>query len=275
MNFIEFVRTKLFLRHFLLSIVLTAIIISVILGMLKWYTHHGESYKVPSLLGLTPEQIDQLTTIDYFDVTIIDSVFDSRQPKGTVLIQEPVPGTYVKMGRKVYLTTVAVLPERVKMPNLIDLTLRQAKSTIETYGLRLGQINYVPDIAANAVLGQFHKGREIDPGYELLKGSVIDLKVGKETGSGRYQVPNLIGKTREEAEAILTRYYFVIGDETFEDNADPATARVYSQHPPANQSEFLNPGSPVNLTFRDPEKFNFDEYLESLNEEDEVQELIE
>lgn len=275
MNFIEFVRTKLFVRHFILSIILSAVIISVILGMLKWYTHHGESYKVPSLLGLTPEQIDQLTTIDYFDVIIIDSVFDSRQPKGTVLIQEPVAGTYVKKGRKVYLTTVAVLPEQIKMPNLIDLTLRQAKATIETYGLRLGQINYVPDIAANAVLAQFYKGREVDPGHELLKGSVIDLRVGKETGSGRYQVPNLIGKTRAEAMEILTRYYFVVGDETFEDDADPATARVYSQTPSAKQAEFLNPGSPVNLTYRDPEKFNFDEYLESLSEEEEVQEMTE
>lgn len=275
MNFIEFVRTKLFFRHFLLSVILTAIIISVILGMLKWYTHHGESYKVPSLLGLTPEQIDQLTTIDYFDVIIIDSVFDSRQPKGTVLIQDPVPNTYVKKGRKVYLTTVAVLPEQIKMPNLIDLTLRQAKATIETYGLRLGQVNYVPDIAANAVLAQFYKGHAVTPGHELLKGSVIDLRVGKETGSGRYQIPDLIGKTREEAIGILTRYYFVVGDETFEDNADPSTARVFSQSPAANESEFLNPGSPVNLTFRDPAKFDFDEYLESLSGDEEVQEMSE
>lgn len=275
MNFIEFVKTKIFLRHFLLSVILTAIIISVILGMLKWYTHHGESYKVPLLVGLTPQQIEQLTTIDNFEVIIIDSVFDSRQPRGTILIQDPVPGTYVKKGRKVYLTTVAVLPEQIKMPNLIDLTLRQAKATIETYGLRLGQINYVPDIAANAVLAQFYKGRSVEPGFELLKGSVIDLRVGKETGSGRYQVPNLVGKTRQEAEAILHRYYFVVGDESFEDGADPATARVYSQSPSADQSEFLNPGSPINLIYKDPAKFDFDEYLESLSNEDEVLEMSE
>lgn len=264
MNFIEFIRTKLFVRHFLLSIAITAVIISLILSLLKWYTHHGEAYKVPSLVGLTPDQITQLTTVENFDVIIIDSVFDSRQPKGTVLIQDPTPGTFVKKNRKIYLTTVAVLPEQIKMPNLVDLTLRQAKATIETYGLRLGQINYVPDIAANAVLAQFYKGVEIDPGHELLKGSVIDLKVGEQTGTGKYQVPFLIGKTKAEAEALLKRYFFVVGDETFEDGADPATARVYSQSPAADQSEFLNAGQPVNLVYRDPAKFNFDEYLESL-----------
>lgn len=267
MTFIEFVRTKVFLRHFLLSVIITAVIISVILGLLKWYTHHGEAYKVPSLIGLTPEQIDQLTTIDNFEVIIIDSVFDSRQPKGTVLIQDPVSGSFVKKNRKIYLTTVAVLPEQVKMPNLVDLTLRQAKATIETYGLKLGNINYVPDIAANAVLGQFHKGREIEPGKELLKGSVIDLRVGEEAGSGRYQMPFLIGKTREEALSLIKRYYFTVGDETFEDEADPETAKVYSQSPSANQNEFFNAGQPVNLIYRDPEKFDFEEYLESLSPE--------
>ena len=190
MNFIEFIKTKLFLRHFILSVVLSAAIITIILTMLKGYTHHGESYVVPSLVGLLPEQIEQLETINNFEVLIIDSVFDSRQPKGTVLIQEPVAGAHVKKSRKIYLTTVAVLPEQIKMPNLVDLTLRQAKATIETYGLRLGEINYVPDIATNAVLAQSYKGRAIEPGDELLKGSVIDLKVGEETG----KLPEMLDK---------------------------------------------------------------------------------
>lgn len=236
----------------------------MVLGLLKWYTHHGEAFKVPSLVGLTPEQIDQLTTIDNFNIIVIDSVFDSRQPKGTVLIQDPVQGTYVKKGRKIYLTTVAVLPERINMPNLVDLTLRQAKATIETYGLKLGQVNYVPDIAANAVLSQYYKGRVIEPGYELMKGSVIDLKVGEAVGSGKYAVPFVIGKTRDEAEKLLHKSYFIIGEETFEDGATPATAKVYSQSPRPEDNELLNAGQPVNLIYRDPEKFDFEEYLETL-----------
>lgn len=93
-------------------------------------------------------------------------------------------------------------------------------------------------------------------------------------GNGKYQVPFVVGKTREEAEAILRKFYFVIGDESFEDNANPETARVYSQSPSADQGEFLNPGQPVNLIYRDPEKFDFDEYLESLQNK-ESNEIIE
>lgn len=262
MNFFEFLQTRVFIRHFIISVILTVAIVALVLGMLKWYTHHGESVDVPSLIGLTPDQISQLETIDNFEVIVVDSVFDARQPRGSVIIQDPLPGSHVKFHRKIYLTTVAVLPEQVSMPNLIDLTLRQASATLETYNLVLGNISYVPDIAANAVLGQFYKNKEIQPGTAILKGSVISLKVGQGVGNGRFQVPFLIGKTKSDAQHLLARYYLTVGDEVFEDNADPETARVYSQTPSYVRGLMLNAGQPVNLVYRDPAVFDFDAYLE-------------
>ncbi|PKP04557.1 MAG: hypothetical protein CVU14_00160 [Bacteroidetes bacterium HGW-Bacteroidetes-9] len=262
MNFFEFLQTRVFIKHFIISVILTIAIVTLVLGMLKWYTHHGESVDVPSLIGLTPEQISQLETIDNFEVIIVDSVFDARQPRGSVIIQDPLPGSHVKLHRKIYLTTVAVLPEQVSMPNLVDLTLRQASATLETYNLVLGNINYVPDIAANAVLGQFYKNKEIQPGTSILKGSIISLRVGQGVGNGRFQVPFLIGKTKSEAQQLLARYYLTVGDEVFEDDADPETARVYSQTPSYVRGLMLNAGQPVNLVYRDPAVFDFDAYLE-------------
>ncbi len=262
MNFFEFLQTRVFIKHFIISVILTIAIVALVLGMLKWYTHHGESVDVPSLIGLTPEQISQLETIDNFEVIIVDSVFDARQPRGSVIIQDPLPGSHVKLHRKIYLTTVAVLPEQVSMPNLVDLTLRQASATLETYNLVLGNINYVPDIAANAVLGQFYKNKEIQPGTSILKGSIISLRVGQGVGNGRFQVPFLIGKTKSEAQQLLARYYLTVGDEVFEDDADPETARVYSQTPSYVRGLMLNAGQPVKLVYRDPAVFDFDAYLE-------------
>lgn len=262
MNFTEFIQTRVFVKHFILTVVLTLIIISLVLGALRWYTHHGESVAVPALLGLTPEQISQLETIDDFEVIVVDSVFDSRQIKGSVIIQDPLPGSRVKRLRKIYLTTVAVLPEQVSMPNLVDLTLRQASATLETYGLKLGSISYVPDIAANAVLGQFYKNREIQPGVSILKGSVIALRVGQSMGNGRFRIPFLVGKTRQEAMDLLKRNFLTIGDEVFEENADPETARVYTQSPEFSRGLMLNAGQQISLVYRDPALFDFDTYLD-------------
>jgi beta-lactam-binding protein with PASTA domain len=263
MNFLEFIRTRVFVRNFLLSVALTILVITLILWALKWYTHHGESMIVPSLIGLTPDQIEQLETISDLEVIIVDSVFDSRMPRGSVLIQDPIPGSKVKRNRKVYLTTVAVMPEKVTMPDLVDLTLRQASATLETYGLKLGKVNYVPDIAANAVLGQFHKNQTIEPGFEILKNSVIDLRVGQSFGGGRFQLPFLIGKTRQQALDLLNNNLLTIGEEIYEDDADPETARVYSQSPSYTQGRLLNAGQPVSLVFRDPSLFDFETHLQS------------
>ncbi|MEA5109830.1 hypothetical protein SDC9_28169 [bioreactor metagenome] len=264
MNFFEFIQTRVFVRHFIVSVVLTILIVSLVLWALKWYTHHGESIAVPSLVGLTPEQISQLETITDFEVIIVDSVFDSRMPKGSVIIQDPLPGSNVKRHRKIYLTTVAVMPEKVSMPDLVDLSLRQATATLETYGLKLGNISYVPDIAANAVLGQYYRGSTIEPGFEILKGSVIELKVGQRVGGTRFQVPFLIGKTRQEALQLLRNRYLGPGEEVFEDNADAETARVYTQTPSYVRGLLLNAGQTVNLVFRDPDRFDFDAYLQTM-----------
>lgn len=262
MNFIQFIQTRVFLKQFILSVVITAAVITLVLSTLNLYTHHGESVIVPTLIGLTPDQIEQLETIDNFEIIVVDSVFDSSLPRGSVIIQDPLPGSNVKQHRKIYLTTIAVLPEKVSMPNLVDLTLRQASATLETYGLVLGNVNYVPDIAANAVLGQFYKSREIDPGTSVLKGSVISLKVGQSMGGGRFQVPFLLGKSQSEAHRLLQQNYLQVGDETFEEDADPSTARVYSQSPSYVRGLMLNAGQQVSLVFRDPEVFDFDAYLD-------------
>ncbi|HAH59843.1 MAG: PASTA domain-containing protein [Lentimicrobium sp.] len=261
MNFFQFLQTRVFLRNFAASVVITVILAALVLWMLKGYTHHGEAVTVPSLLGLMPNQLNQLETIDNFDVIIVDSVYDARLPKGSVAIQDPLPGSKVKMNRKIYLTLVSTLPEKVAMPNLIDLTLRQAKATLETYGLRLGEVKYVPDIAQNAVLGQSYQGHPIPPGQIILKGSGIELKVGQSVGSGRVQIPFLLGKTRDEALRLLGDHYLTLGDETYEDDAEPETARVYSQSPSYVKGMLINAGQTVSLVFRDPEKFDFDEYL--------------
>lgn len=263
MNFLEFIRTRVFVRNFLLSVALTILVITLILWALKWYTHHGESMIVPSLIGLTPDQIEQLETISDLEVIIVDSVFDAKMPSGSVLIQDPVAGSKVKRHRKVYLTTVAVMPEKVDMPDLVDLSLRQAGATLETYGLKLGKVTYVPDIAANAVLGQYHKSQVIEPGFEILKGSVIDLRVGQSFGGGRFQLPFLIGKTRQEALDLLNNNLLTIGSEIYDDDADPETARVYSQSPSYSPGRLLNAGQPVSLVFKDPSEFDFETHLQT------------
>ena len=55
-----------------------------------------------------------------------------------------------------------------------------------------------------------------------------------------------------------------IGEEIYEDGADPETARVYSQSPSYSQQRMMNVGQPVSLVFKDPATFDFDTYLQEI-----------
>jgi eukaryotic-like serine/threonine-protein kinase len=263
MNFVQFVATKTFLKHFSISILIVLLLSWAVLASLGFYTRHGESATVPSYYGMTTSQIAKLESSKDFDLVIIDSVYDASKPKGSVISQEPLPRSHVKANRKIYLTLVASMPEQIGMPDLVDLSLRQATAILQTYGLKLGGVSQVPDIANNAVLRQLYHGRTIEKGKLLTKGSTIDLVVGSGLGGDKVQIPFLIGKTRQEAILELRRFSLNIGTETFDHDTDSLNSRVYEQEPHYAIGRYLNLGNKVNLIYRSSADFDFDSYIQS------------
>jgi beta-lactam-binding protein with PASTA domain len=178
MDFFRFLGTKKFLKHLLGILAVTVVLTWIIFFFLRIYTQHGKYIDVPDLTG---KNIDQIKTGDEysdFEFVVIDSVFDLNQPKGAILHQDPFPGSRVKENRKIYLTIVSFFPEKTSMPDLKFLTLRQAISTLESLGLKVGRISYIPTFDADAVQQQRLNGQVILPGTKLDKGTLIDLTVG-------------------------------------------------------------------------------------------------
>lgn len=178
MDFFRFLYSKRFLRHLLGMIVGISVLVWIVLFTLRIYTQHGKYYIVPDYTGKTIDEVMAGNESANFDYVVIDSVFDLKKPKGTVLHQDPYPDSKVKENRKIYLTIVSFIPEKTSMPDLKFLTLRQAINTLESCGLKTGKILYVPAFDADAVQQQQYKGRVITAGTDLDKGSVIDLTVG-------------------------------------------------------------------------------------------------
>ena len=63
------------------------------------------------------------------------------------------------------------------MPDLKFLTLRQAISIMESAGLKVGRISYIPTFDHDAVQQQLYERKVIEPRTKLDKGSLIDLRV--------------------------------------------------------------------------------------------------
>ena len=178
MGFFRFLCSKRFLKHLLGMIVMISALVWIVLFALRIYTQHGTYYIVPDYTGKTIDEVMAGNESSKFDFVVIDSVFDLKKPKGTVLHQDPYPDSKVKENRKIYLTIVSFTPEKTSMPDLKFLTLRQAINTLESCGLKTGKILYIPAFDADAVQQQRYDGKVIAAGTHLDKGSLIELTVG-------------------------------------------------------------------------------------------------
>lgn len=261
MGFWYFLRKRNFYLHLLLSIVLSMILLWGVLKSLDVFTRHGEVYLVPDFEGQSINGLTEKGFVEYFSFKVVDSVYFKSREKGTVVMQNPLPGAKVKKGRHVYLTIVAQLPEKVLMPNLKNLSLRQALVTLESKGLEVGELNYIQYFARNAVIDQLLDEEPIEPDTEITKGTVINLVLGKGSATVKVPLPNLMGLDQQQANSVLHYNSLNVGKEYFLEGFDPIHSRVYKTDPEVLSEESFLLGERVNLWYRSDEFFNFDKYI--------------
>ncbi len=262
-------RSYLFSKQFLKQLILAAsLTIAIMWGALKLldvYTLHGRGIQVPELEGLQLKEATYLLGEFNLRYTINDSIFDHSRDKGSIALQDPEAGTEVKKNRTIYLTTVAVLPEMVPMPDLTDLSRRQAVAILETHGLAVGRIEYKPDIARNVVLEQKYQDGVIEAGAPVAAGTRINLILGEGIGENIALVPFVIGMSPDVAARTLISASLNLGEETLHDEEDNNNLKVYRQSPnPLDEPVYLQAGSPVDLVYRSSEAFDFEVYLAKL-----------
>ncbi|MBV6640389.1 MAG: PASTA domain-containing protein [Cyclobacteriaceae bacterium] len=180
-------------------------------------TNHGETLTVPDVRGVAFEDLDKFLGERKlrYEVTE-DSGFSADLPPLSVLRQLPLPNAKVKENRKIYVTLNAEKPPLVRMPKLIGGSVKNAQLILKTYDLRLGNIDYQPDIALNYVLDQKIDGRRVLEGERIPKGSSIDLVAGDGMGKVSLESPNLIFLDQESAEFAIIGSGLKIGDVTYE-----------------------------------------------------------
>lgn len=262
MSFLGFLVKKKFYIHLGISIVLSLVILLVVIILLKTYTRHGSAYVVPDLEGIMFDRLFENEATKVFHFVITDSVYDNSLYPGSIIKQNPSGGSKAKEGRTIYLTVVSKTPKMSIMPELKDLTIRQAVTTLRTSGLKIRKIIFTPHFAENSVLGQYYNEDTLIAGTEILEGSEIDLVAGLGK-KPLTRVPYVLGLTRDEARSTLQMASFNVGWEHYLELKDPLHSRVYRQYPAWNDEMY--PGDSITLYFRSDKNFDFDELLNSLN----------
>ncbi len=178
----SFPRRYPILFNFCLIILTGCILIWIALIALDIWTDHGHYQTVPSVKGMSYDRaVEELNRYN-LTATITDSIYDSSIPSGTVIEQSPRPETKVKTKRSVYLTISAFTPKTVSLPNLIDTSIRQARSTLEGLGfLYINEVSVASEYK-DLVLGVRFNGVPVHPGTRIPVSATITLEVGRGFG---------------------------------------------------------------------------------------------
>lgn len=238
-------------RNLLIAVCIVIVFIVGAMVFLNLVTQHNKELSVPDFSNMSVEEAEYVASQSGMRVEVTDSVFVKRMKRGAVYRQNPSPGAKVKEGRRIVLTINAVNSKKVTMPNLVGLSLRQAKAELMSRGLVLNRLVYVQDMATNNVLRQLKGNREIEPGTMIDSESQIDLVLGLNDMDNKAYVPDVTGlKNMSAVDAIFDHSLNVKDlkfDETVKDYDDSLSAMVYRQVPEPSDTVTVAMGEEVML----------------------------
>nr|WP_321414115.1 PASTA domain-containing protein [uncultured Allomuricauda sp.] len=189
-NFLNFLKSKTFLIQLGLAVVAILVLVFISLQWLKSTTNHGEFVEVPDFSKMSVSEMRKAVEDAGLRYQVLDSSeYNPDYPRFSILDQNPPAGNKVKSNRKIYFTVNPSGYKKVSVPDIIQVTQRNAASMLRAVGLDVERVTYIDELGKDMVYNMKHKGKYLKPGDRLPKTSKIELICGNGTitGSARVQ----------------------------------------------------------------------------------------
>lgn len=248
MRFFAFLFHKYFWINLLVFVGIFLVFSFVVLFSLKKITKWGESSVIPNIVNLTVDQAKEKLEEVNLNYEVKDTVYRVDLKEGTIVEVQPAIGLEIKSGRVVFLIVSSKRPPMVEMPNLVGRSsLRFAKIELESRGLVLGNLSYVPSTEKDAVLAQKIGNTDVKGGVLIPKGTTVHLTLGNGLTGVVLTPPFLIGKKYAEVTNMLNSMGVTANFYFDKDVTDTVTAVVYRQYPSALNDEKINMGESMDI----------------------------
>nr|WP_299345623.1 PASTA domain-containing protein [Allomuricauda sp.] len=181
-HFLSFLKSKVFLLQLGLALVATILICYLLLRWLENSTNHGEFVEVPDFSKMSVMEMRKAVEDAGLRYQVLDSSnYNPEYPRFSILEQDPPAGNKVKTNRKIYFTVNPSGYKKVTVPDIIQVTQRNASSMLRAVGLEVQRVTYIDELGKDMVYRMKHKGKYIKPGDKLPKTSKIELVCGNGT----------------------------------------------------------------------------------------------
>ncbi len=216
------------------------------LGVMAAYLISGNGVKnkdvvIPSIVGKTVEEAQAM--VKDLELTLNIEKVESSEKENTIISSSPEVGTTVKRN-----TAVAVKvsggESKSPVPNVVELDITRANSMLTLAGFEVGETTYEyhDTIQKNYVISQ-------NPlkDTQLVKGSKINLVVSLGKEIKNEPVPDLYGRSSDEAKSLLEAKNLVLGKVSEGETTDKSLeGKVISQSIPKGTS--VEVGTKIDIT---------------------------
>tara|TARA_R100001143_G_scaffold63605_1_gene73824 strand:+ start:51397 stop:52230 length:834 start_codon:yes stop_codon:yes gene_type:complete len=207
--------------------------------VMPYYTNYNEGVTVPDVTKISLEEAEEQLERIGLRHEVLDRRANSVYPANYIIDQSPSAKQIVKPNRKIYLTVnTAVTPQTV-VPDVVNMSLRNAEIQLENHGLEVGTRSYESSRFRNTILRQ-----SVAAGDTVSRGTVINLAVSDGLGSRLVTVPDIQGMRLTEAERALTGVGLRVGEIRFQPSLEYEPNRVINFTPNENE---LNEGQSLLL----------------------------
>ena len=174
--FVKLIKNPYVINLFLVILVTCGIVY----GVLEWldtYTRHNQAVVVPDVKGMRLEEAEPFFKENGLRYDVIDSVFSKDVAPGAVVELVPGAGSKVKEGRIVFVTINARTSQMGMIPDVADLSLRQAYTMLRSRGFTSVEVEYVAGDFKDLAMAVEEDGRVLSKGEYISLSAPLTLKV--------------------------------------------------------------------------------------------------
>ena len=179
---------------------------------------------VPNLVGQSYDSVKDAAQYQDIIIEVESTEFSDLYEKGQIIEQDPKEGRTIKEGSKVKVV-VSDGQEIIQVPNLVGMEETAAYNELTRLGLSYTKSEVFSDQAAGTVVSS-NPGR----GSEVSVGTVVDLQISMGPEDKIATVPDVTGRTLDEAKALIRNAGLQVGGISYVTSDEPE-GTVVSQDP--------------------------------------------
>lgn len=151
--------------------------------------------------------------------------------------QTPSANSLVKSNRSIYVIINARHVKMIPLPEVNDVSYRQADAILNAIGLSVSNVEYQPSEYKDLVIDVKYHGRSITAGTRLPQKSAVVLVVGSGISGESVEVPALKGNNFDTGKELVVGSMLVVGSIDYDvtPSGDDDKYVIYRQRPAAGK----------------------------------------